>query len=333
MQSAVLVLLTFVASVLGTAGVRKYALSERILDRPNERSSHAEPIPRGGGLAIVLGWSMALCLMYVAGILSARLFSALALGGTAVAWIGWRDDRHSVSPTIRLLVHFGAAVLVMWAIQGLPALRLFGLVAPLGITGSLIGVLIVVWGINLYNFMDGIDGLAAGECVVACAGMTALTVAVGGLWLLPAILGAAAAGFLVWNWPPAKIFMGDVGSGFLGFALFSLALASERSGGPSLLSWIIVLGAFCGDATLTLLRRAVRRERLHVAHRHHAYQRLVKVGYSHREVTLGALGIACISGATLIAGRATGRGEAVAALITFLMLALAFTYVERQSPM
>src|SRR5690606_20964523 len=204
------------------------------------------------------------------------------------------DDRHDIPARWRFLIHLLAAVLGLWWIGGFPALSLFGLQLQMGLLGIPIGVLFVVWLLNLYNFMDGIDGIAGTEAV---------TVAVSGAllhWMhgepevamLLLSLAAASMGFLLWNWPPAKIFMVDVGSGFLGFVFAVLALGLS-SGALNLWVWLILLGVFVVDATYTLLRRLVRGERVYQAHRSHAYQRGARRWGSHKNVTLavGAINV------------------------------------------
>jgi Fuc2NAc and GlcNAc transferase len=166
-------------------------------------------------------------------------------------------------------------------------------VVPLGTAGSLLAVVGLAWLTNLYNFMDGIDGLAASEAVsVGLVGGGILAVAgADGIALAAFSLAATAGGFLVFNWPPAKIFMGDVGSGLLGYAFGVLALASERAGAVPLVVWMFLLAVFIVDATATLIRRVMKGERWYEAHRAHAYQRAVQAGYSHRQVTLAIMGL------------------------------------------
>jgi Fuc2NAc and GlcNAc transferase len=149
----------------------------------------------------------------------------------------------------------------------------------------------IVWAINLYNFMDGIDGLAAGEAASVGVAAAVLLWLVGapGLGALSLLLAAAAGGFLVWNWHPARIFMGDVGSAALGYAFGALAAASERAGAIPAVVWLLLLGVFFGDATLTVVRRLLRREPIFRAHRSHAYQRAPQAGLSHARVTATVL--------------------------------------------
>jgi Fuc2NAc and GlcNAc transferase len=277
-----------------TGRVRTYALKRRILDVPNARSSHEVPTPRAGGLAIVLASVPAFVLLTLAGAIPARLGWGLVLGGSAVAAVGFVDDHREVPYGYRLVGHFLAAMAVVVAVGGLPELSIFGWVFDLRWVGAVIAVTYVVWMINLTNFMDGIDGIAAVQAGTTCLSAVGIHWLCGYGWqeglLAPVVVAAAALGFLVWNWPPAKIFMGDVGSGFLGVVLGALALHAGSLEAPLLWSWLILQGAFMVDATMTLFRRVSRGERFHEAHRSHAYQRAARELGSHRAVTLG-LGI------------------------------------------
>ncbi len=191
------------------------------------------------------------------------------------------------------MVHTFAAIWAVWCLGGFQSFDLGVTVVPLGMVGSVLAVVGIMWLINLYNFMDGIDGLAGGEAVsVALVGGVLLSfVGATGIALAVFSLAAAVAGFLVLNWPPAKIFMGDVGSGLLGYAFAVLALASDRTGAVPLVVWILLLGVFIVDATATLIRRVMNGERWYEAHRSHAYQRAVQAGYSHRTVTIAVLAL------------------------------------------
>lgn len=273
-------------SLLGTGLARNYALRRRMLDLPGERSSHQRPTPRGGGIALVLVFLATLPALAAAGLVPLALTGTLLLGGGAVALIGFLDDHHDVPATHRLGVHAGAAVLALVWI-GLPE----GLPWPIAWLAAPLAALGLVWLINLYNFMDGLDGLAGGELVSVSAGM-ALLLALqghGGTALLLAVLAAAGLGFLRWNWPPARIFMGDVGSGFLGYCLGVIALSSLRQGEATLWPWLIAGAVFIVDASLTLARRMLSGAAWTQAHRSHAYQRAARRLGSHRPVTLAVL--------------------------------------------
>jgi len=287
----------FLASA-GLAGlVRRYALARSLLDMPNERSSHSVPTPRGGGLAIVVVVLIGLVSLAMTGWLEPRLAAALAGGGGMVAAVGWLDDRRGVPAVGRLTVHAAAAAWGVAWLGGLPELTVGTGSVHLGLAGSLLAGLAILWATNLYNFMDGIDGLAAAEAViVGLVGALLLSRREPSLALVAILILAAAAGFLLWNWPPARLFMGDVGSGFLGFLFGGLALASENARALPALVWLVLLGPFFVDATVTLIRRMVRGERWLTAHRSHAYQRFVQAGWSHGRVTGVVIGLSAALG-------------------------------------
>jgi len=280
-----LILYVLLSAIL-TGGVRQYALRRRILALPNERSSHTIPTPRGGGLGFVV---LFLLLMWRSPV-DHRTLVALC-GGVLVATVGWIDDRVSLSAWIRALAHAFAAAWALYWLGGLPSVEIGLFRIPLGVLGWPIGILGIVWLINLYNFMDGIDGLAAGQAVIASAVGGALLYVSGlhGLGELAWALAALVMGFLMWNWAPAKIFMGDVASGFLGYTFAVLSISSEQQGGPPILLWALLLGVFVVDATATLLRRIRQGEKWYEAHRSHAYQLATQLGYSHAYVSGAAL--------------------------------------------
>jgi Fuc2NAc and GlcNAc transferase len=277
-----------VASWLLTAALRRYALARQVLDHPTERSSHTVPTPRGGGVAIVVAFCAGLLLLAATGQVQARGAWAVLGAGAWVAVVGFIDDHRHIPARWRLFAHFVAAGWALAWLGGLPALPLAGATLDLGVAGSVLAAVFLVWLLNLYNFMDGIDGIA---------GIEAITVALPGaaLWWLaagstdavaPVLVAAAALGFLLWNFPPARIFMGDAGSGFLGIVLGVLAVWSAHQQPQLFWSWVILLGAFIVDATVTLLRRLYRRERVYEAHRSHAYQYASRLHGEHRVVTL-----------------------------------------------
>ncbi|HEY4210712.1 MAG TPA: glycosyltransferase family 4 protein [Steroidobacteraceae bacterium] len=277
-----------VASLLLTLLVRARALARGVLDIPNERSSHYTPVPRGGGAAIVVVGMIAFAALALTGRMPPRVAAALLGGGLAVAGIGYLDDRRSVSPAIRLVVHLIAATWAIAWLGGLPPIRLGAHTIAMGYVGDIVAVLGLVWALNLFNFMDGIDGIAAAEGVFMCAGWAVLALAgKAEVTLVSAavLFASACSGFLVLNWAPAKIFMGDVGSGFVGYVIATLALASATANSVALLIWLILGAVFVADATLTLFRRLLRGESPHKAHRSHAYQSLARRWGSHRRVT------------------------------------------------
>ncbi len=285
-MAAIILGAVFVLSLFLTGLVRRYAL-RALLDIPNDRSSHDRPTPRGGGVAIVAVLLRVFSLLGWVVLMPSGVVWALLGGGGLVAGIGWVDDHRHVPALWRALLHGVAACWAVFWLGGFPSLELGLMTLPLGIVGSFLAVLALVWLTNLYNFMDGIDGIAGGQAVSAGLGGAVLLGWAGAyeLALVAALLAAGSAGFLVWNWAPAKIFMGDVGSGFVGFCFGVLALASEKAGAVPATVWMIVLAVFLLDATFTLLRRVFTGERWYTAHRTHAYQRLVQMGWTHVRVS------------------------------------------------
>lgn len=284
------------AAFLLTGLILHLALRVSLLDIPNQRSSHSIPTPRGGGLAIVAAFLLGVMVLLTSASEGSKVFPVLLLcTSLLVVGIGLWDDLRSLSAGKRILVHLLAALLLVW---GLGREGSSGGVtwqfAPLQWLGGFVLVLVVVWALNLFNFMDGIDGLAAGEAASVAAGAALLLAWQGSIMemQLLLLLTAACLGFLVWNWPPARIFMGDVGSGFLGFVLAAMALRTSLFSDLLPLScWLILPGVFLADATFTLLRRMARRQRWYDAHRSHAYQQAVAHYGSHRAVTVAVMAI------------------------------------------
>jgi Fuc2NAc and GlcNAc transferase len=289
-----LIAAAFVSSALLTWLMRRYALANDLLDHPNRRSSHTAPTPRGGGLAIVITIVAVLLVLAVKNAVDQALVMALLVGGVIVASVGFVDDHGSVSARWRLGVHVIAATLAVYFLGGLPPVLVGRSEIDLGWFGDVSAVISIVWVLNLFNFMDGIDGIAGSESVFVCGAASVLAMAFGiqdSFSISAWIVAAASLGFLIWNWPPAKIFMGDVGSGFLGFVIAVLALASARENSIMLLVWLILGGVFFIDATVTLIRRLFRGERIYESHRGHAYQKLSRRWNSHLRVTLFVWGI------------------------------------------
>jgi Fuc2NAc and GlcNAc transferase len=279
-------LLTLLLTIL----IRKNALQKNQLDIPNERSSHTAPTPRGAGVAVAIVFIVGLFALRVADKISDETFISIALPGFFVAIIGRLDDLGFLtSAKWRLVGHFLVAIVAVWLVGGLPSLPIANSSIDFGMAGNVLAVIYLVWMLNLFNFMDGIDLITGVETITA-SGATAIFLAIetdGDFWLVPAILAATVLGFMFLNIPPAKIFLGDVGSGFIGFAiaLISLVTADENA----LIAWamVILLAVFISDSTVTLLRRVIKREHLYVAHRTHAYQNLTKRVNKHLSVSLG----------------------------------------------
>ena len=282
----------FVFSVLVTGYLKRYSLKNALVDIPNERSSHTTPTPRGGGLSITLSIIICIGLLYYLNLIAANVTLALS-GGILVAVTGWLDDHDHIPAFWRALSYTIAAIWAVYWLQGLDIITLGTYVVSLPVSGSLGAVLALVWLTNLYNFMDGTDALAATETISAgiFAGVLYLLSGQTGLALLCFSIASSSAGFLYWNWPPARIFMGDAGSCYIGFVFGVLALTGEKTGTMPIIIWIILLSVFVFDATYTLLMRIIRREKWYEAHRSHAYQRLVTMNMSHSRLAMLVLGV------------------------------------------
>lgn len=328
------VVAAFAGSALLTGGVRRYAQRKAILDVPNHRSSHTVPTPRGGGLAICVTVLLVVSWLGWQGRLPQGFAAALLGGGIAVAAIGWIDDHRPLKAVMRVLVHLAASAWAVYAMSGVATVDVgFGPLHLGVVFGSSIAVVLMTWLVNLYNFMDGTDGIAGTQA--ACAGIAgAALFCVGGekgLGMVSLAVAAAAAGFLRWNWPPARIFMGDVGSYFLGYTFAVLALAGEKTGAAPALLWSVILSVFLWDATFTLIRRALAGERWYAAHRSHAYQRLVQMGWSHRRVALAVLGYnVCVLWPLAWLGMVWNNGVPLICGVSALLFAAVWTLVQRR---
>jgi len=282
---------SFVVSYALSAWIRSFALRKGILDIPNPRSSHVVATPRGGGLAFVIIFLAAVLAFLIVFPSHQSLWIALLGGGGLVSAVGWLDDRKGLSSWLRLFFYGLAIAWAIYWIGGLPRIETGIGVVRLGLLGYGVGWFVTFTFVNLYNFMDGIDGLAAGEGLVVSIAAGGI-LAVAGDWELAVacwVLAAALAGFLRWNWPPAKIFMGDVGSNLLGFVFCILAIASENRGSMPVLVWVVLLSVFWVDGVATLTKRLLHGKPPYEAHREHAYQRAVQAGYSHQQVTSAIL--------------------------------------------
>jgi UDP-N-acetylmuramyl pentapeptide phosphotransferase/UDP-N-acetylglucosamine-1-phosphate transferase len=290
--------IAFCVALLGAGVYLRYAPA-RLLDRPNERSSHSRAVPRGGGLAIVCAFLVGLGVWLLEGnTLSTRAVGWLA-GALLIAAVSFADDARSLPAAPRMVVHVVGALLltVAGAQQGDVPLAL-------ALVLAFAWVALVT---NVYNFMDGIDGLAASQAVIAgsalaIAGTFARNplIALGG-----GLCAATSAGFLVFNLPPARLFMGDVGSTFLGFNFAGLSLLGNLGVGGGKLPiefGVVVLAPFLFDSLVTLGRRILRGERWYEAHRSHFYQRLVLRGLSHAQVTSLYVGLAIVAAAAALGG-------------------------------
>ena len=306
------IFLIFLISVYLNKQLMNTSISLGFLDYPNIRSLHQHPTPRIGGLAILLVIVAAMLLMMVAmtGAL-VKVLGFILTGLVPLALVSFQDDRIGVSPRKRILVHLLSAVSLLASDLILNTLLLpnLVLVLPTGISIPLT-LLFVIWMINLYNFMDGMDGFAGGMAVIGFSTLACLGWVNSGFATFCMITAAASAGFLVRNFPPAKIFLGDTGSTALGFLAAACSLWGAKEGLFPLWVALLIFSPFIADATVTLLRRLLRGEKVWEAHRSHYYQRLVLLGWGHRRTVLVeyALMLAC-AGSALLAVRLSPIGQ------------------------
>jgi len=309
-----------ILSYLGVWIIRRYAEKRRWLDHPNERSSHKVPTARGGGLAIVVI------------VLGTGLWSALetgltrgliyVAGGLIIAWLGWRDDLHSLSPRLRFVVQGIVAAISIYGLGyfKVVTIPMFGAL-QLGVVGIIITFLWIIGLTNAYNFMDGIDGMAGGVALSAGLGWMWLASTMHNafaFWVALAIT-ASSLGFLRHNWSPAKIFMGDVGSTFLGYSFAVLPLIASTHGGDALMLGTLLMWTIIMDAGVTFIKRLIKRENVFAPHRSHLYQRLVIAGYKHATISLLYIVL------TLLAGMLSyewSQGHQIAPPLIFLGLPL-----------
>ena len=334
LERLVFIVAAAILSWLLASRVRLYAL-DRLLDIPNERSSHSSPTPRGGGLAIAFTVLGGIILAAMWHWIEWELALALVGGGAMIAVVGWIDDHRDVPALVRFAVQFLSAGWAMYWLGGLSALSVGSTRLLLGPVGTVLGVVGIVWAINLYNFVDGIDGLAAGEAITTgvIGGLILMVMGHEGLAMVSLLIAAASAGFLPLNWAPAKLFMGDVGSGMLGYLFAVLAIASENAGAIPLLIWVLLLGAFVFDATVTLCRRIAHGERWYHAHHSHAYQRMVQAGRSHAQVSSMILLINMILALLAILAWLRPTFFLIAIGAGALLLSILYLSVERIRPM
>jgi Fuc2NAc and GlcNAc transferase len=278
-------IILFLLSFALTYFIKEYAIKKSLVATVNERSSHTVPTPHGGGIAVSITWFIGLIYLYVNSQIDPTLFYALIIGAV-IAVVGLVDDIVELSPKLRMVVFTLVGAIGLYIIGGLETLT-FGLfdISNSFIT-SAFAMLLILWYINLTNFIDGIDSYLAVKFIfLSVAGLLLF----GGAHF--AVLGVSVLGFLYWNWHKAKIFMGDVGSTLLGYAIAIIIIYYANIESSNLWIWITLYGVFWFDATVTLIRRKLNGEKLSQAHRKHAYQRLTQAGWSYSKVTLFALGL------------------------------------------
>lgn len=278
----------FIVSFTLTYIIKEIAIKKSLVAEVTDRSSHSTPTPHGGGIAIALTWFSGISYLYFIDAINTSLYFALMVG-VIISVVSYIDDLFELSPKIRLLTQLSVALLGLYFLGGFVEIDFFFFNIQNQVFTNVFAVFMIVWFINLYNFLDGIDGYAGSEAIFLSASAYILF---GGAHFL--VLAVAILGFLVWNWHKAKIFMGDVSSTLLGYnvAIFTIYYSNQES--SNFWIWIILFGLFWFDATLTLLRRFLNREKLSQAHNKHAYQRLVQSGWAHDRVVLASLVINAI---------------------------------------
>lgn len=310
--------LHFAIGLAGTWLAREYAVRRELIDHPGERRSHDVPTPRGGGVAIVIALLVAACVLGWRNPQQIVLIAGFVIGLLLVAGVGMVDDHKPLSPWLRLGVQALAAVVLALAVAGTSG----------NLSVSLIAFVAVMVLTNVWNFMDGINGIAATQAALVAGG---LILVIGGVWTWVAVaLFAACLGFLPFNFPKARIFLGDVGSGALGYAIATLLVVSLMDGRLSPPLLLLPLSAFLVDSGLTLLRRIVKRERWWTPHAQHAYQRWASRSGSHGVVTFMYAG--WTSAAWLLAWWLAPKAEGQVVLwclVWFTMAAASWAWLQR----
>ena len=327
----------FTVAAMCTGWILSRGWSRWLVDHPNARSLHDRPISRAGGLAILAGLACGFALIVPDESLTAGQVWVIVGGGIIVS-VSFADDVRRVSPAIRIVCHLAAAVCVVLA--GLSAERIVLPGAELNLgthAGAAFTVLFVAWVVNLYNFMDGIDGLAGGMTAIGFTTLALLCARDGAsaIVAVSSVVAAASAGFLVFNFPPAKIFMGDLGSSLLGYLCAVMMLSASDTASVPLWVSLVVFSPFIVDASVTLLRRTGAGERPWHAHRSHFYQRLVRLGWGHRKTVLREY---CLMFACACTAAAALRLPAVGQLallcawtVAYVILVLGVTSLERRA--
>jgi Fuc2NAc and GlcNAc transferase len=328
-------LILFLISCFGVRIYTSFAKHKGLLDTPNLRSSHKVPTPRGGGIVFIFLWEIVLIFFLVIDFIPKELFYYYFFPIMLIAIISFCDDNMKLSATLRFFIQTIAVTLAMLIIGKIPELNLGIILLRSHLLIFVLVLLFSLWSINLFNFMDGTDGLAAVQAIVIFL--------VGGLilnrfgahdlshviWALMALL----LGFLVWNWPKASIFMGDVGSATLGLIVILTATYAQKTDGVPFILWFMLYGAFLFDASITLVRRIIHKDKWYEAHNKHAYQRLHQSGLSHLQLLVGFIIVEfIISILTLLASYFLNL-ITIFVLLEFTMLCIIYLIIEKRLPM
>jgi len=284
-----MILVVLVASYALIPLYSKLAPSLGLMDTPNARSSHSQPKPRGAGIVFVLTSLVAIGWLYWLFGGLPPVFWGVVFAGGSIAVLGFADDMKELPAWQKLVFHIAAALIAMMSAGGFPTLNIGGYYLEMGTFGAVLATIFIIWCLNAYNFMDGIDGIAGSQAVffLLSAGILVALQIDAGFLLLSVILSAGVGGFLIWNWAPSRVMMGDAGSGFLGISIGLLTIYGANVLGANLWPFIILMSVFFVDAKITLMRRLWRREKIYQAHRMHAYQHAAIKYRSHGKVVAG----------------------------------------------
>jgi Fuc2NAc and GlcNAc transferase len=321
-------ILFFMLSVIVSLMYKKIATNNNIIAIKNHRTLHSLPTPKGGGIVFSLLFLLSFILIWWNWQLPMELFLIVGVGGMVASIFGFVDDIKNIRARVKLIVQiFLAAWVVYWLEYG-GLLQLDWMPAFLAIPFLLF---FMVWIINAYNFIDGIDGLAASGAIFISLTLTVLLIITNGPIEIMAIfilIVAVVSGFLLFNWPPATIFMGDAGSVFLGYIFGSMLLFTILTSNISIWSWLTVLGYFFADTTLTQIMRIVLVKKWYLSHRSHAYQNLARMTGSHLKVTRGVFlyNLIWVLPLTLLTAFRPEMGLVAATLAIMPALVLVFKY-------
>lgn len=265
--------------------IKELALKKKIIDVPNQRSSHTTPTPRGGGLAIVITWYIFLLYLRFNHQIDKNLFYAL-ISSILLVIIGLVDDIKNVSPKIRIVFQLLSGILGLYFLGGVKYIDFGFITIELPYVVNLIVLVLIIGFINVFNFLDGIDGYLGMETIFVFSALSFFSSS-----FIVLSFAFITLGFLIWNWPKAKIFCGDVGSTFIGYTLMIFTIYYQNTLKVSILTPIVLSGLFWIDSLITIYRRWKNNEKLSIPHKKHAYQRLNQSGYSHLKIVIIGMGI------------------------------------------
>jgi len=321
-----LFIIIFFSSFVLTYLVKLFAQKKMLMDIPNERSSHVTPTPRGGGLAIAMVWFSVISYLNYSELIASNLYYAL-LSGVLISIISFIDDIYTIKSLPRIIVQSISTLIALYFIGGLSFIDVGFFTIENPIFLNILAFVAVIWFVNLFNFIDGIDGhLSTGSIFIALA----LFIFSGDSLLV--LLALTVFGFLPWNWSKAKIFMGDIGSTLLGFTFAILMLYYNNTEQIPILTSLILSSVFWFDATFTIIKRYLNHEKIGQAHKKHAYQRIVQFGFSHQKTVLWVMAINSLL--LIIASLALVYHQFVVLFLLLIILLLwtIYKYIDTKKP-